>query len=135
MERRLEKAGERDVGRLRLVAAVLSIVGAAWLLFLTSMAWWSIVVAVLVVVAARFWVVRWARTEKDPMPALVLGDSALSLGERTIPWTDIERIELDHDRMVVRVVTNAEPLELDPPYGGLGLEELGRAVETARRQP
>lgn len=142
MERRLPKdaRGERSVGRLRLLAAVLSAVAVAWLLVLTDFGWPAIVVALAVGVAARFWAKSWARTERAilaaPAADLVFDDDALRLGERALPWAAVARVELDNDRLLVRVVPaegEGETLELEPPYGGLGLDALGRAIEEARR--
>ncbi len=140
MERRLRKdvGGDRDVGRLRLVAAVLSTIAVLWLLVLTDFGWPAIALALVVALAARFWARSWIRTERDlasaPPAELVLDEAGVQLGERTLPWRGIARVELDHDRLLVRVVpVDGEPLELEPPYDGLGLEALGSVIEEARR--
>ena len=140
MAARLKKdvGGERSVGRLRLVAAVASGVAALWLLVLTDFGWPAIVVAGTVVLAARFWVRSWAQIERAaagvPTPDIVLDDEALHVGPRTLSWAGITRVELDHDRLLVRVVpSEGEPLELEPPYEGLGLDALGRVIDDARR--
>lgn len=140
MARRLRKdvGGERSVGRLRLIAAVISTVAVLWLLVLTDFGWPAIALALVVVLAARFWARSWVRTERAAANAapvdLVLDETGMQLGERALPWRGIARVELDHDRLLVRVVpVDGEPLELEPPYEGLGLEALGRAIEDARR--
>lgn len=139
MERHLPKdrAADRGVGRLRLVAAVVSAIAVLWLLALTSFSWWALVVATVVAIAARFWIASWSRIEKSPSPDLVLTSDGLELGAARIAWSSVERVELDQDRLLVRVVTkgetNDDPLEIEPPYDGLGLDDLGRVIEDARR--
>lgn len=140
MERRLPKDGdgERGVGRLRLVAAASASIAALYVVVLTDFAWPSMALALGVTLAVRFWARSWARTEREAVqggaPPLVLGDDALELGARRVRWADIVRVELDDDLLRVRVVPrDGAVLELEPPYGGLGLRALGEAVEAARR--
>lgn len=62
----------------------------------------------------------------------------LTLAERgnrlEIPWSDIERIEVDEDRLVVSVHRHTgDPVALTPRYRGVGLHELGEALRVRHR--
>lgn len=131
---------ERPVGRLRIVAATASVIGAVWALVVTRGAPLAWVLAALVAAAALFWWRRFAAVEQAHLGGirrrLVLGDAGLSLetgsDRSALAWGAVQRIELDHDRMVVEVVHAEGSLLLEPPLGGLGLEALGHKVHAAR---
>jgi len=71
---------------------------------------------------------------------LVLGPEGLSLiegaRERRVAWEDVAAIETDDDRLVVeiRLRNEAEPLVVEPRYGGLGVVDLEAAILAAREQ-
>jgi hypothetical protein len=131
---------ERPVGRFRLIAAAVSIVGAVWVLAVTRGAPLAWLLAASVAAAALFWWRRFAAVERAHLGGvqrrLVLGGAGLALetgsARTALSWSAVERIELDHDRMVVEVVHRGGSLILEPPLGGLGLEALGRKVQAAR---
>ena len=55
-------------------------------------------------------------------------------GERSVPWTRVETIEVDEERLVVRVaIEDEDDLVIEPQYGGLGAYDLAEALERARR--
>lgn len=132
---------ERPVGRLRLIGAVVSLIGALYVVFLTGGGPVSMGFLGVVLVAGAFWWRRFSDVERahaeGRVRRLVLGKDGVSLAVgdviSAVRWADVKRIELDHDRMLVQLVLSEGTLDLEPPLGGLGLEELGRRVH--RRQP
>lgn len=133
---------ERPVGRLRLVAAAVSVVGAAWVLVTTRGAPLAWVLAAGVGIAAAFWWRRFASVEKAHLGGarrrLVLGRRGViwqtGPSRDCVAWSRVERVELDHDRMVVEVIHGDGSLILEPPLAGLGLSALGAKVQAARAQ-
>lgn len=53
----------------------------------------------------------------------------------SVPWSDVGRVEVDEERLVVTVARGegVPPLRIEPRFGGLGAYELAAAVEAARR--
>lgn len=130
---------ERPVGRLRLVAAAGVAVACPWLLWASGGAPFAWAVTLLSVPALVFWWRSFARIERQAHERrrFVLGADGVRLegpGAFQLAWTALDRIEVDHDRLVLRFVPRAGPAhELEPPLGGLGLEALAEQVERARR--
>jgi hypothetical protein len=53
---------------------------------------------------------------------------------RTVPFAQLDRIELDEDRLaVVLCLGTGEALTVEPVYGGLGLLELGETLQRYAR--
>lgn len=133
-------AAERPVGRLRLVAAVLSLVGALYVVYATGGGPLSMGFLGIVVVAAGFWWRRFSAVERrvvrNERRRLFLGRDGVALLDgsamRCVRWSDVSRLELDHDRMLVQLVLAEGTLDLEPPFAGLGLEALGQRVLRAR---
>jgi Bacterial PH domain len=133
-------AAERPVGRLRLVAAVASLVGALYVVYATGGGPLSMGFLGIVVVAAAFWWRRFSDVERGVVAnkrrTLFLGRDGVALldgsATRLVPWAEVKRLELDHDRMLVQLVLAEGTLDLEPPFGGLGLEALGQRVLRAR---
>lgn len=130
-----------DVAWTRRVAIGVTVVGAALLAGLAR-TWWAYGVAILSLVAVRFWAQRVTTAAHDETQladrALELDDHGVSIprasGETTrIAWADVARIEIDHDRLlvVVRRVDDTE-IEIEPSFGGLGLEGLAARIESRR---
>ncbi|HEY8427492.1 MAG TPA: hypothetical protein VIL20_03925, partial [Sandaracinaceae bacterium] len=71
---------------------------------------------------------------------LVLAAEGLSLIEgprrRRVAWEDVEAIETNDDRLVVeiRVRGEAEPIVVEPRYGGLGVVDLEAAIRAAHEE-
>lgn len=137
----LDVHGELSVARLRLVAAVVCAV-AVILLALADppiLAWMCVLGGAAASIA---WLVMFARTRKrtehadDHYVALAPEGVTLS-GEgsrRSVPWARVEEIEVDEERLVVRVaIEGQDDLEIEPQYGGLGAYDLADALERARR--
>jgi len=132
---------ERPVGRLRLLAAVVCVIASAWVVAASRAAPLSFVVVFAVFAAAYFWWKRFAAVERGVTSGktrrLTLAADGLSFDEgeehTVVRWSEVERIELDHDRIQVVVVHRAGALALEPPLGGLGIEGLGERVQRAFR--
>ncbi len=132
---------ERPVGRLRLIAAVASVIGALWVIALSDGAPLSFVLLAAVLAAAWFWWRRFSSVERGVLRGtrreLVLAEDGLSYddgeGRVLVRWTDVERIELDHDRICVLVVHRAGTTSIEPPLAGHGLDALGERVHRAFR--
>lgn len=130
---------ERSVARLRLVAAAVVGVGAVWLALLgPPPAGWLCVVGGLG--ASIMWLVMAFRARRRTADAdrqrLVLGPDGLALvegaRERTVPWDAVDAVEIDEERLVVRVlVRGEEPVAIEPRYGGLGAYDLREAIRRA----
>ncbi|HBQ14529.1 MAG TPA: hypothetical protein DEF51_26515 [Myxococcales bacterium] len=144
----LDVPGELSVARLRLIGAIVCAI-AVVLLALGDpplLAW----VCVLGGAAASLgWTVMYARTRKKTKRAddhfVALAREGVTLagergagesgaGERSVPWTRVETIEVDEERLVVRVaIEDEDDLVIEPQYGGLGAYDLAEALERARR--
>jgi hypothetical protein len=128
---------ERPVGRLRVIAAALSIVASGG-------APRSFMLVAAVIAASLFWWRSFRSVEHahaaGERKRLVLGTEGMALegpgleGETSLAWSTVTRIELDHDRLRVDVVHARGVLSIEPPLGGLGLEGLGQRVHAAYRQ-
>jgi hypothetical protein len=128
---------EREVLRLRAAAGAVALVAGAWLVLLPD--WLPRLFGVLGCGFGALWIARWRR---GPTPAteayLELSDAVLlrrtgDVVER-VPWADVRDVEVDEDRLVVRVERQGEtPMLLEPRYG-LGLYALRDEVRLAWRR-
>ena len=130
----------RDRMRLRLLATLPAFAGGAWLLgtgdtlLLRALALAGLVFAVIWVVSARRSLTQLARSEDH---YLDIGPSGLTLRNgpdaRSLSWSEIDAVEIDEDRLVVRLrLQGSGSLAVEPHYGSLGLRELAEAIERAR---
>jgi hypothetical protein len=129
---------DRDEARLRYVAAFLTSLGAG-LYAIARPGPLSIVVSLAVLAAGVAWARRsslaFARAARDV--SLVLDEAGLEQREggrvlRT-PWTDVTRVELDEDLLVVRLVREGQDdLVLEPIYEAVSVSDLAEAVAAAR---
>ena len=137
----LDVPSERAVARLRLVAALFTGLGVALLLVLRPplFAWLCALGGAVAVLA---WIVMFARARRKVARAeehfVALGPEGVTLsGEgarREAPWARVYGIEVDEERLVVRVeIEDQDDLEIEPQYGGLGAYDLAEALERARR--
>lgn len=133
---------ERPVGRFRLFAAVVSSIAAAWVVAASGGAPLSFAVVAAVLAAAFFWWRRFAAVERGVVlnvrRRLTLAADGLAWDDGTeramLRWSEVLRIELDHDRIQVIVVHRGGALSLEPPLAGLGLEALGERVQRSFAQ-
>jgi hypothetical protein len=142
VRRLLVDRSEREAAWLRLVAAAVTGAAALWLATLRPPPLvWAFVAGGAI--AALAWVARGLagrrRAASPERHALELGPDALSwtegTHERRIVWGEIVVIDVDEDRLIVRVHRRGgSPLELEPRYGGLGVYDLARELESARRR-
>ncbi len=129
---------ERPVGRLRLIAATACGVLCPWLLWTSRGAMVAWLVSGAALAAMVFWWRSFVRIEQRATVGrrLVLGAEGLQLegaGGFAVRWEALERVELDHDRLVLRFVLRGGHVhELEPPLGGLGLDALAARIERAR---
>jgi hypothetical protein len=139
-ERLAYDRSEADVATLRRVAIGVVVVAGASLAALAH-TWWAYLVAGSGLIAVRFWAQKVsdarARTPGLAGRALVLTDDALEIPRTaneatTVAWRDVDAIELDHDRLVIVLRTRDGEIELEPSFGSLGLDELGRRLEARR---
>lgn len=136
----LDRESERAVRALRLTAAVVVLGGAVWLALVAGdpKLW---VCSGAAFVASAVWLVMGLRAGRRIRDAerhrLDLDPHALRLleggVERRVPWGDVRHIEVDEERLVVRIsIADGEPVVLEPRYGGLGVHDLEAAVRRAR---
>lgn len=137
----LDVAAERSTGNLRLVGAALVAACAVWIALSdpSALGWVATAVAAL---ASVGWLVSWLRGRRRSRRAedwyLELGDDALTLAEGAerlqVPWTDVKEVQVDEDRLIVRLDRNdGKPVEIQPRYRDTGLYELGEAIQRAHR--
>jgi membrane protein implicated in regulation of membrane protease activity len=123
-----------------LVGAIVVTGAAIWLVLVMRMtiAHWLVVGVALLV--AVIWVAMFARARRriaaPDRHALSLTPDAMVLieGKREdrVEWGEIARIDVDEDRLMVKVEARGrDPLYVEPRYGGLGVTELERAIRSA----
>jgi hypothetical protein len=134
----VDARGEREIAGLRVVAAIVALIGGLWLLALPYPVPRAFAVAGLLFAAV--FLRRAMRTRTRSLDAtrhyLELGRDALGLreGDATIvvPWAEVSAVRIDDDRLVVIVeLRDARPLEIEPRFQGLALHELGAAIQQA----
>lgn len=131
----------RDVATARRVAIAVVVIGAALVAGLAR-TWWAYLLAVGSLVAVRFWARRVvdARTEDRALSgtSLELGPDAITIprhdsSTERLPWNELDRVEVDHEKLVVVLRTRAgAEVVIEPTFGGLGLEGLARRIEDRR---
>jgi hypothetical protein len=127
---------ERSSARLRLAAAVIAAVGGGWLAWVDTSIWMRLTALASWMFAARF-VAGYRKARRlDPNDAhyLEITPEHLILAQgaqhRTIPFAQLDRIELDEDRIaVVLCLGTGEELTVEPVYGGLGQLELAETLQ------
>ena len=131
----------RDRMRLRLIASLPAFAGGLWLLWIGDNTLLRLL-AGAGVVFATLWLVLARRSVRQLAHA---GDHSLDIGSEGLTlkngaqssswaWSDIDAVEIDEDRLAVRLrVRGAAPVAIEPHYGELGLRELAEAIERARQ--
>jgi hypothetical protein len=131
--------GERAARRLRVGAALLVTFAGLWLLALPFAVPRAFGVAGLVF--AALWIARALRERRASQQpgehCLELTADCLRLRDaervQEVPWSEVESIWIDEDRLLVRVQRRSGAvLDLEPCYRGVGLQNLALAVEDAR---
>jgi hypothetical protein len=134
---RLDVRGERADARLRLAGAVVCGLGALAIASLgpTLVGWVVVVVAGL---ASAGWTTSYARarrrTSEPRRYTLTLTRDALTLheagSETTLPWDTVRAVDVDEDRLVVRVhrASGDVPLVIEPRYEGVSVYALADLV-------
>jgi hypothetical protein len=130
----------RDRTLLRLIASLPAFAGGLWLLWIGETLLLR-ATALAGVVFATIWVTLARRSVRQ---LAVAGDHYLDIGANGFTlmagaqshfaaWADIEAVEIDEDRLVVRLrVRGADSLIVEPQYGELGLRELAATIERWR---
>ena len=128
-------AANLDEARLRMAGAVLSCLGAGTYA-LVSPGPFSIALSLAVFGATMAW---WRRITASAERAshvvlLALAPSGLTLAPAPeIAWSEVSRVEVDEDRLVVLVHrTGGEPLVIEPVYDGISVYDLAALVERCR---
>lgn len=130
----------RDRMLLRAIASVPALLGGLWLLWIGNGLLLH-VLALAGVVFSAIWVALARRSVRQLASAddhyLDIADRGLTLRngaqERSLAWSEVDAVEIDEDRLVVRVrVRGADSLLVEPQYGELGLRELAEAIERGR---
>ena len=134
---------EMDIATLRRVSVAVVVVCSALLAGLAQ-TWWAYLVAVLSLVAVRFWVRRIAlhaeRQKTLAGRAITLTDEALEVphedgSEVRIERARIDSVAIDHERLLVCVTHGDACEEIEPSFGNLGLEGLAQRLDGWRREP
>jgi hypothetical protein len=141
VERLAFDRSSRDVASTRRIAIGATVVGAALLAGLAR-TWWAYGIALVSLAAVRFWARRVTSADAEQRVlegrALELDGEGLSIpradGETTrIAWRELERVEIDHERLlVVLQLRDRGEVEIEPTFGGLGLDGLARRIEARR---
>jgi hypothetical protein len=134
----LDRRNERAVAWLRLIAGIVVLGCAAWIIS-TSPDWKALLLAILGLLGGAFWVTSFvrarARLRKATQHSLAIEADGLTLteGDRVthLSWTEVRTIEVDEDRLAVRIEKESGALELEPRYEGVGLYELRGALHDA----
>jgi|SRR5687768_8394968 len=137
---RLDAGTERSVAVLRWVAAAAVLGATTWMAFLgpSPLCWLGILGSWLVVVgwffagrAAR----RRARNPDRHYLALRAGGLALADGgpEISVPWDQVIAVEIDEEKLLVRVTRVSDPVLLIEPRYGTPLDALREAIVRAWR--
>lgn len=138
----LDATAERGIAWLRLAGAALVLACAIWMMVSdpTPLAW---VFIVLMVLLSLGWTAAGLRGRRRAGRGsdwfLDVSDEGLTLAEPgkrlDVSWSDVTAVEIDEDRLLVlvRTRTGAE-LPVQPRYRGVGLHELGAALEDAHRR-
>lgn len=141
VERLAFDRSSQDVARTRRLAIGATVIGAALLAGLAR-TWWAYGIALVSLVAVRFWARRVTSADAEQRVlegrAIELDGEGLAIpradGETTrITWRDLDRVEIDHERLLVVLRTrDGSETEIEPTFGGLGLDALARRIEAAR---
>jgi len=137
----LDSNAETAVRTVRLIAAVLVAGGAAWIM-LGGPGLLGWIIALLGAAAALGWAAAFflsrRRTARSDQWFLELRGDRMVLAEgprqHHVRWTDVEAVEVDEERLVVRMeIAHETPLIVEPRYRGVGVYDLCEAIDEAWR--
>jgi hypothetical protein len=139
----LDTGSERAHARLRLAAAVISLIAGVWLFWVGDQ-WWLRVTGLASVAFALRWISAYRTTTARGHQALahyleISADGvtlATGTNVQSVARNDVRAVELDDDRLLVVLRLNdGRELAIEPSYGGLGLRELGDTLQRALCAP
>ena len=134
---------ETDVAMLRRVAVAVVVISSAALAGIAR-AWWAYLVAGLSLIAVHFWVKRITlharRKQALTGRGLLLAADTLDVPHEDGTSVRIERsaidsIAIDRERLLVCIQHGDACEELEPCFGGLGLDGLAQKLDAWRRKP
>ena len=129
--------------RLRSIASLPALGGGLWLLWIAD----NLLLRVLALAGVVFAVAWMALTRRHLTQLAHAADHYLDIGPagltihagaqvRSIAWSDIAAVEIDEDRLAVRLrVQVGAAIAIEPQYGSLTLRELAEMIERARTAP
>lgn len=130
----------RDRMRLRSIASVPALGGGLWLLWIAD----NLLLRVLALAGVVFAVIWMALSRRHLTQLAHAADHYLDISPtgltiqsgtqvRSLAWSDIAAVEIDEDRLAIRLrVTHGAAIPIEPQYGALGLRELAEMIERAR---
>lgn len=133
----------RDRMRLRSIASLPALGGGLWLLWIAN----NLLLRVLAIAGIVFAVIWVALTRRHLTQLAHAADHYLDISPagltiqsgaqvRSVAWSDIDAVEIDEDRLAVRLrVQHGSAIAIEPQYGALGLRELAEMIERARTTP
>jgi hypothetical protein len=136
----LDARAERAVAGLRLAGAAAALGAAAWMLALGPGLLGGVLVGVSALAGAG-WLAAAAlgrrRARAPDAWSLEADEVGLRLREgaegTTVAWAEVTRVDVDEDRLVVRLYRAAEePVTIEPRYAGLSVYALAGALEERR---
>lgn len=137
----LDRRAVRETLVVRAVAAVITMVGSAWLL--ATQDHWSLAIAGLLTgVFAVVWLARGLRVHRSALEAgehVLLDHNGLTHCERErstyVGWEDVVRLVVDEDRLMVALRTRDQrEIMIEPSFAGLGVYDLKDLIARAWRQ-
>jgi hypothetical protein len=130
---------DRDEARLRSTAAIVTALGAG-LYAIARPGGLAIVVSLAALAAGVAWRRRanaaFDRVARNASLILDANGVELRVGDdaRRTAWSEIARVELDEDLLVVRLILDGqEDVVIEPIYEGASLQDLADAVAAARK--
>lgn len=132
---------QRVFAWVRGISALLALAGACALL-LGELPLPVFAIALLALLIAAAWLGQAVRARRasshSQQDALIVHADGLSLDELTrrawVPWRNVERVEVDEERLEVVVIRRGAPaLRIEPRYPGVDLYQLVRTLDDARQ--
>jgi hypothetical protein len=132
-----DRRSDRSVAMLRAVGAVLAVVCVLWL-GVVLRNWVGLLMGLLGILSALVWAAMIAKARRRAREGVSLRLTPEGLvyddgGRRTeIGWPDVCSVEVDEERLVVRVErADGEAEQLEPMFHGVGVYDLADAVRSA----
>ncbi|MGE0789693.1 MAG: hypothetical protein AB7S26_28730 [Sandaracinaceae bacterium] len=136
----LTRSAISDVAALRLIGGIVTLAMAGWLVAIQASPR-MLLLAALGAFVGVWWIVQFVRSARRVASAsqtfLHLERDRMRLVDRgrcvfEIPWSDVKAVDVDEERLEVRVgCANGSDHYIYPSYGQLGVYELAEAVRNA----